>query len=1163
MSKFISTSNLRKLADALQARYKELVVDEKERAMEAENNLQAKVDITQNMLGGKSIVYMTQNEFDSLTEAEKNDNSKTYFITDAVDLSHEHENKDFLDNLEARNITIGNSTKVFDGARDISYSLDEIGVASKEHNHDDVYYTETEIDGIIENVNDSLNTAIVNSKNDAINASKSYTDTAITKLVDSAPEAMNTLNELANAIKDHQDEYEAYISTVAANIATAKSEAIAEAAKKDTALHTTISAEIDADVADEKERAMEVESALQAEVELTKNMLDGRSIKYVTQAEYDALSEAEKNDVTKAYFVTGVADTSHTHENKDFLDNLAARNITIGSSTKTFDGANNLSYSLNEIGAAPSGHNHDDKYYTETEIDGKIEDINETINTNLSSLQSNIATAKSEAIAEAAKKDTALHTTISAEIDADVADEKERAMEVESALQAEVELTKNMLDGRSIKYVTQAEYDALSEAEKNDVTKAYFVTGVADTSHTHENKDFLDNLAARNITIGSSTKTFDGANNLSYSLNEIGAAPSGHNHDDKYYTETEIDGKIEDINDNIDEKVAALNTSINTAKYGAISESKSYTDTAITKLVDSAPEAMNTLNELATAITDHQDVYDAYVAEISGKLAGKSDTSHTHDDRYYTESEINSKISDINDNIDGKVATLNSAINGKAPVNHSHEYIHMNDCSNKDLNTIKTAGYYYGYTGMTNAPVQAIAVLEVIVYSPDWIVQRFTTVSQSSVTLERCFTMGSVWTDWKTCYDSLNKPSCSDIGAATSGHTHDDRYYTESEIDGKVSNLQAEIDNDVKVEKERAMEAENVLQTAINTKAPIIHYHNDIYYTKAEIDEGLTELYYTKAEIDEGLPELYYNKTEIHDIASTLNTAINGKADSGHTHDDRYYTESEINTKISDINDNIDGKVATLNTAINGKADSGHTHDDRYFTETEVTNKLAGKSDTGHTHDDRYYTETEIDGKITTLNNAINSKSDSGHTHDDRYYTETEINTKLADINETINNKEATLQAGIQNLTNNKADISYVNGKLSVVDAIKLNGYSLWVGTSSELDAITTKDPNTLYFEIDDGTGEEVVQVNVTNGVLQLTTDKYQKTNMLDGTTIVFPAVNRFTEIHLYFNAGINMNLNFPDCKWRVDPNIEEGNSYELIATYNTMDWLVNLIVYS
>ena len=34
----------------------------------------------------------------------------------------------------------------------------------------------------------------------------------------------------------------------------------------------------------------------------------------------------------------------------------------------------------------------------------------------------------------------------------------------------------------------------------------------------------------------------------------------------------------------------------------------------------------------------------------------------------------------------------------------------------------------------------------------------------------------------------------------------------------------------------------------------------------------------------------------------------------------------------------------------NSKAAGTHTHDDRYFTETEVTSKLAGKSDTGHKH---------------------------------------------------------------------------------------------------------------------------------------------------------------------------------------------------------------------
>jgi len=76
-------------------------------------------------------------------------------------------------------------------------------------------------------------------------------------------------------------------------------------------------------------------------------------------------------------------------------------------------------------------------------------------------------------------------------------------------------------------------------------------------------------------------------------------------------------------------------------------------------------------------------------------------------------------------------------------------------------------------------------------------------------------------------------------------------------------------------------------------------------------------------------------------------TKLKGKfAPLSHTHDDRYFTENEINTKIS-----------TLNTAISGKAASSHTHDDRY------------------------YTESEIDTKVSTLNTAISGKAASSHTH--------------------------------------------------------------------------------------------------------------------------------------------------------------------------------------
>ena len=169
----------------------------------------------------------------------------------------------------------------------------------------------------------------------------------------------------------------------------------------------------------------------------------------------------------------------------------------------------------------------------------------------------------------------------------------------------------------------------------------------------------------------------------------------------------------------------------------------------------------------------------------------------------------------------------------------------------------------------------------------------------------------------------------------------------------------------------------------------------------------------------------------------------------------------------------------------------------------------------------------------------------------------------IGDGNELLTDAKDTIVHCINELQteiNAKADKS----DLETLDAISLNGYKLWVGTSEELSNVT-KDPNTLYFEVsdDEETSEEVVQVDPVDGVLTLTTNKYQKTTIADGTQIVFPEVNKFIEIHLYFDAEDSMNLTFPECKWRVDPNIEAGKSYEIVATYNTVHWLVNVIVYS
>lgn len=105
-------------------------------------------------------------------------------------------------------------------------------------------------------------------------------------------------------------------------------------------------------------------------------------------------------------------------------------------------------------------------------------------------------------------------------------------------------------------------------------------------------------------------------------------------------------------------------------------------------------------------------------------------------------------------------------------------------------------------------------------------------------------------------------------------------------------------------------------------------------------------------------------------------TELSNKADKNHTHDDRYYTESEINTKLND------------------KANKSHTHDDRYFTESEINSKLndiqvggrnlwknskSEKSSEDYNVTNIYYADNIISGekytvslqaKVSTVNNA-------------------------------------------------------------------------------------------------------------------------------------------------------------------------------------------------
>ena len=77
-----------------------------------------------------------------------------------------------------------------------------------------------------------------------------------------------------------------------------------------------------------------------------------------------------------------------------------------------------------------------------------------------------------------------------------------------------------------------------------------------------------------------------------------------------------------------------------------------------------------------------------------------------------------------------------------------------------------------------------------------------------------------------------------------------------------------------------------------------------------------------------------------------------------------------LNGDVSGAATMTDLNSVTISTTV---ANDSHTHDTRYYTESEMDTFLAGKAASSHTHDSRYYTETEV-------NNLLDDKRDANQT---------------------------------------------------------------------------------------------------------------------------------------------------------------------------------------
>ena len=155
-----------------------------------------------------------------------------------------------------------------------------------------------------------------------------------------------------------------------------------------------------------------------------------------------------------------------------------------------------------------------------------------------------------------------------------------------------------------------------------------------------------------------------------------------------------------------------------------------------------------------------------------------------------------------------------------------------------------------------------------------------------------------------------------------------------------------------------------------------------------------------------------YNDADLSEIIELGGGDSGGSSGGGMTEAEK----AEISAMNTQINTNKND-IAALQTSVAGKAAASHTHDDRYYTESEIDTKLSGKSDTGHTH-----TKSQITDFPTSLKNP-NALTVNGKTYDGSSAVNAGVQT-VANGGTGVTTQAAINRAFIGNLEAGESDVT-------------------------------------------------------------------------------------------------------------------------------------------
>lgn len=257
--------------------------------------------------------------------------------------------------------------------------------------------------------------------------------------------------------------------------------------------------------------------------------------------------------------------------------------------------------------------------------------------------------------------------------------------------------------------------------------------------------------------------------------------------------------------------------------------------------------------------------------EIDSKLGGKSNVGHNHDERYYTETEIDAKVNNIN-------SQINSLIGFTATI----------------VNSLPSTGE----VGVMYLKLNTSASVEGNIYDEYiWVNNKFEKIGSTETTVD----LSGYVTQTEMNTQLANK--------ANINHSH-----TSDSID-----LEEGSDDDMWM-----------YEYGINKQSSVNGFVYDHEKKLENIDDGAN-----KTVVDSNLSSSSKNPVQ----NKVVNSALNGKSNTGHEH-----TSDEIHYAYD--------QNVSVTTILENKAPTHHTHDDRYYTEAEIDEKLNGKADSNHRHND-------------------------------------------------------------------------------------------------------------------------------------------------------------------------------------------------------------------